>query len=468
MSSETTPAEPAIRSRAVERAFDRASGGPPIPGNRVTVLQDGPEAYAAMLRVIAEARQWIHFENYIIRADRTGQRFADALGERAREGVTVRLLYDWLGSIGTPRRFWNRLRESGVEVRVFNPPSLVKILANVSRDHRKVVIADGARAVLGGLCIGNEWAGDPEHDVAPWRDTAVEIVGPACPRIDASFARVWRTAGPPLPDTEQVGEVAESGDAAVRVVAGEPGRERAYRVLEYLAAGCGSRLWITDAYLVPPPRLFTVLVEAARDGADIRLLVPGTSDVMVVRNLTRIGYRDLLRAGIRIYEWEGPMLHAKTAIVDANWVRIGSSNLNASSLLGNFELDVIIQADELATAMEAQYRKDLSQSVEIERRLRGPKRLGRLAPSSLTRHSTGEHQLDRRHTRRNLRARTAIAARTLISGAWRSIFGPLSLALVIAALLFFGLPRAMAYFFGGLCAWFSLAVGLEAWRRRND
>jgi cardiolipin synthase len=190
---------------------------------------------------------------------------------------------------------------------------------------------------------------------------------------------------------------------------------------------------------------------------------------MMVRNLTRIGYRDLLRAGIRIYEWEGPMLHAKTAVVDGTWVRIGSSNLNASSLLGNFELDVVIQADDLAKAMEAQYRKDLSQSLEVERRqLRGSKRLGRLAPSGLTRHSTGEHQLNRRRTKRNLRARTAIAARTVISGAWRSIFGPLSLAFVVAALLFFGLPRAMAYFFGGLCAWVSLAVGLEAWRRRND
>ncbi len=357
----------------------------------------------------------------------------------------------------------------GVEVRCFNPPSLIRLLANVSRDHRKTVVVDGQRAIVGGLCIGDEWSGDPEKGLSPWRDTAVEIAGPAAQMIDASFGRVWKTVGSPLPLSEHASEVPEFGEASVRVVAGEPGRERAYRVLEYLAAGCGTRLWITDAYLVPPPRLFTVLVEAARDGADIRLLVPGTSDVPFVRNLTRIGYRDLLRAGIRIAEWEGPMLHAKTAVVDGTWVRVGSSNLNASSLLGNYELDVVINDSELATTMEAQFRKDLALSVEVERRqLPGSARLGRLAPSRLTRQSTGERQLVHARTRRNLRGRTAIAARTVISGAWRSFFGPLSLGLVVIALLFFGLPRAMAYVVGGLCIWLGLAAGIEAWRRRSD
>lgn len=469
MSEAALRSEPGLGRRPVERAFDRSSGGPPIPGNRVTLLQDGTEVYPAMLRLIAEAQHWIHFENYIIRADNIGQEFAAALSARAREGIAVRLIYDWLGSIGTPRRYWKQLRDAGVEIRCFNPPNLIRLLKNVSRNHRKMVVIDGQRAIVGGLCIGDEWTGDPENGLLPWRDTAVEIAGPAASMIDASFARVWLTMGPPIPDDQRSAEVPEFGDARVRVVAGEPGRERAYRVLEYLAAGCGSRLWITDAYLVPPPRLFTVLVEAAREGADIRLLVPGTSDVPFVRNLTRIGYRDLLRAGIRIAEWEGPMLHAKTAVVDGTWCRVGSSNLNASSLLGNYELDVIINDAELAATMEAQFRKDLASSVEVERRqLPGSARLGRLAPSRLTRQTTGERRLVPHRARRNLRGRTAIAARTVISGAWRSFLGPLSLGLVVTALLFFGLPRAMAYFVGGLCVWVGIAAGLEAWKRRKD
>jgi cardiolipin synthase len=468
----TEPADLKAATRAtsaVERAFDRAAGGPPVPGNRVTLLQDGPEVYASMLRLIAEAKRWIHFENYIIRDDRTGKLFAEALATRARQGLPVKLLYDWLGSVSTSRRFWRFLREAGVEVRCFNPPTLLKVLGNISRDHRKVLVTDGNRAVVGGLCIGDEWSGDQARNLAPWRDTAVEIAGPVSQVIDDSFARVWTSSGAPLPEGERRSDVAERGGAAVRVVMGEPGQERAYRVLEYLAAGCGSRLWITDAYLVPPPRLFTVLVEAARDGADIRLLVPGTSDLALVRNLTRIGYRDLLRAGIRIFEWDGPMLHAKTAVMDGRWVRVGSSNLNASSLLGNYECDVVIQDQELGRAMEGRFRKDLVQSQEVLRQpyKLGP-RLGRIAPSRLTRQSTGPHPIIRQRTARSFRGRTAITARTLISGAWRSIFGPLSIGLIALGVLFFGAPRVTAYFFGVICVWFSVAAALEAWRRRSD
>jgi cardiolipin synthase len=134
------------------------------------------------------------------------------------------------------------------------------------------------------------------------------------------------------------------------VISGEPGRERAYRVIELLAAGSVERLWITDAYLVAPPRLFQALRDSARDGVDVRLLMPGSSDLPLIRNLSRIGYRDLLRSGVRIYEWNGPMLHAKSIVCDDRWVRIGSSNLNPSSLLGNYELDVLIEDASLAEA----------------------------------------------------------------------------------------------------------------------
>ena len=208
---------------------------------------------------------------------------------------------------------------------------------------------------------------------------------------------------------------------------GEPGRERAFRVIELLAAGSMERLWITDAYMVAPPRLFQALRDAARDGVDVRMLVPGSSDLPLIRNLSRIGYRDLLRSGVRIYEWDGPMLHAKTVVSDGRWVRIGSSNLNPSSLIGNYELDVLIEDPSLAESMERQFRLDVGRSREVRRRpLRGPRRISEALPTALTRE---EPELDRsryRRPRRETRHRAVLGLRTLASNARRSVFLPFS------------------------------------------
>lgn len=451
----------------VQRAIDRAAAARPVPGNRVALLQDGPEAYPAMLDLIAGARRFVHFENYIIRADATGWRFAEALAERARAGVAVRVLYDWLGSIGTRRKYWRYLRAAGCDVRCFSPPAPFHPLRVISRDHRKIVVADGGKAIVGGLCIGDEWAGDPANGVPPWRDTAVLIEGPASQAIDLSFEKVWALAGPPLPADENGQDVPAAGDAAVRVVEGFPGKARAYRVLEYLAAGCRRRLWIVDAYLVPPPRLFEVLALAEKDGVDIRLLVPGASDVPVVRNITRLGYRDMLRAGLRIFEWDGPMIHAKTMVADGRWARVGTSNINAASLIGNYELDLVIEDPTLARAMELQFLRDITASVEVVRQpRRGPESLARVMPSRLA-HKRRREPVPHRRGRREIRARAVVAARQLVSGAFRSLFGPISIVLVVLGLLSIGLPTIMGYVFGGVCLWFAVPAGLQAWRRRS-
>jgi cardiolipin synthase len=421
-----------------------------------------------MLDLIGTAERCIHLENYIIRADATGWRFAEALAARARAGVQVRVLYDWLGSISTRRGYWRFLRSAGVEVRCFNPPHLVRLFANLTRDHRKVLVCDGVRAVIGGQCIGDEWSGDSERGVPPWRDTAVEIHGPAAYALDSAFLVTWGLAGPPPAEEPPPADPPAAGDAEVRVIVGEPNRERAYRSLEYLTAGSVERLWITDAYLVPPPRLFQALLDAARDGADIRLLVPGTSDLPIVRNFTRVGYRRLLQAGIRIYEWDGPMLHAKTMVADSRWARIGTSNLNASSLLGNYEIDVLIEEEAFAQEMEAQFRRDLEQSLEIRRRpYRAPKHLQPVLPTGLARDEPVPAHHRQRRGRRELRVRAAVAARTLISGARRSIYGPASGFLVVLGLLFLILPGAMAYVFGAVCVWLAASAGLEAFARRE-
>jgi cardiolipin synthase A/B len=448
-----------------QRAIDRAAGARPVPGNSVSLVQDA-EGLDAMLGVIARATRFIHFENYIIRDDATGWRFAEALAERARAGIAVRVLYDWLGSVSTRRKFWRFLREAGCEVRVFGPPSLLRPLRMVSRDHRKLVVADGSLAVVGGLCIADEWAGDLQKQVPPWRDTAVLIEGPASHALDLAFARIWALTGPPLPADERATDVPPAGDAAVRVVVGEPGKERAYRVLEYLAAGCRRRIWVVDAYLVPPARLFDVLALAEKDGVDIRFLVPGSSDVPLIRNLTRIGYRDLLRAGIRIFEWNGPMIHAKTMVADGRWVRVGTSNINASSLSGNYELDLVIEDPMLARAMEHQFRRDIGASAEVVRHKReAPRGLARVMPSRLE--ALDGDGTPKSRGRRELRARTVVAARRLMTGAFRSVLGPISLGLLVVGVLFLGLPRIMGYFFGALCLWFALATGLQLWRRRD-
>jgi cardiolipin synthase len=455
--------------QSVACAINRAAGGRPVPGNQVHLLIDGPNTYRAMLEVIAQATRWIHFENYIIRSDAAGWRFAELLAARARAGVHVRVLYDWFGSFATRRGFWSYLRKAGVEVRAFHPPQLMDAVTNVSRNHRKLVVADGSRAVLGGLCIGCEWTGEGHTDGQPWRDTAVEVHGPAAAVLDQTFASVWEMTGAKVPPDQTAGVVEPVGEAGVRVISGEPGRERAYRVIELLAAGSVEQLWITDAYLVAPPRLFQALRDSARDGVDVRLLVPGSSDLPLIRNLSRIGYRDLLQSGVRIYEWDGPMLHGKTIVCDDRWVRIGSSNLNPSSLLGNYELDVLIEDTGLADAMEAQFRRDVSRSREVASRpLRGPRRISHALPAALTHQSPEVAPAVYHRTRRERRRRAGLVLRAIASNARRSVFGPMSALFVALGVLFIALPRESAYVLAGLCAWFALGAGREAFRRRTD
>src|SRR3989442_1699725 len=377
--------------------MDRACGARPIEGNRIDLYSESPRALDAMLELVARAERWIHFENYIIRGDRTGRRFADALAARARAGVRVRVLYDALGSLGTSRGFWRRLAQAGVEVRAFHPLLSVRPFDVLSRDHRELVVGDGTHAMTGGLCVGDEWAGAPARQRLPWRDTMRAISGSAVPALDRAFGRVWRRAGVPLPPDERVGSAEATGGCTARIVEGVPGRARIYRAVQLLAAGAAQRLWITDAYLIPPAALYASLLDAARDGVDVRLLVPGTSDIPVLRNFTRVGYRELLRAGVRVFEYQGPMLHAKTLLADRRWARVGSSNLNVSSLLTNYELDVVVESETLTDALADQFERDLAAGREIalmaRRRGRLPARLmGTPATAGDALTTTGEHK----------------------------------------------------------------------------
>lgn len=447
----------------VERALDRAAGSRPIPGNRVTLLFDGPEIFPAMLERIAAAQRTIHLDNYIFRGDATGQRFADALIERARAGVAVRVLTDWLGSLSTRRSFWRRLRAAGAEVRLFGAPRLVQLRRNLIRAHRKLLVTDGNTAVTGGHCIGNEWAGIPGKR-EPWRDTACAVDGPAALAMDQAFGKLWRFAGASLDPAELPAETAACGTSAVRVLAGEPGGMRASRATDLLLAGAEDNVWITDAYLIAPRGIYQAMIDGARAGLDIRLLVPGTSDLTHLQNLTRIGYRDLLQAGVRIFEWRGPMLHAKTMVVDGRWIRIGSTNLNFSSLLANFELDVLVDDQSLGKEMEAQYRRDLERCVEIvypetPSGRRKKRRLAALAP--------GGDLPPRRHRPglRERRRRAVLVVWTVVAGARRKILLQYSVLLAVLGILFLLFPRVMAWIFAALTLWLAAAAWFETWGR---
>ncbi|WP_082553678.1 phospholipase D-like domain-containing protein [Altererythrobacter sp. Root672] len=348
------------------RAFDRITGSRLTAGNSIRLLLDAEQNYPAWLKAISTAQKRIHFENYIVADDSLGRLFADALIARAQAGVTVRLLHDWLGSFAwTSSAYWSRLRDAGVEVRRYNPPRLSMPFAWLHRDHRKVITIDGEIGFVSGLCIADIWLGDPKKGKAPWRDTGVAVEGPAVADIDRAFAESWGAAGGCITAAEARVRLASPGSAPIRVLGESPGRYQTYRVDQLIACVARRNLWLTDAYFVATPSFLRTLVDAADDGVDVRLLVPGSSDVPVAQALTRAHYRPLLEAGIRVFEWNGTMLHAKTAVYDGRWARVGSTNLNLTSWGANYELDLLIEDTEFARALEATFLADLRNSTEV-------------------------------------------------------------------------------------------------------
>jgi len=375
----------------------------------------------------------------------------------------VRVLYDALGSVGTGHRFWRALRRSGAEVRAFHPIFSGHPFDIFVRDHRKLVVADGARAMVGGLCIGNEWAGDPATGREAWRDTMLRVCGPAATALDQAFADVWQQAGPSLDQEELSADPPECGGCAVRVVGGVPFEGRIYRTTEVIAAAARERLWITDAYLVPPAPLYAALLDAAKSGVDVRLLVPGASDLRALQSFTRVGYRELLRAGVRVFEWLGPMIHAKTLVADRRWARVGSSNLNVSSLLANYELDVL--TDNIATAdqMAAQFRRDLQASREIvlqPRRLRLPARLVGTAPEQ-------PKEPRGKRSRYELGAVAVVALRRVAGGLRRALAVTAALVCLLIGVLLLVFPRVTGAVVATLAFWLALGFAVYGFGKRR-
>ncbi|MEO6525225.1 MAG: phospholipase D-like domain-containing protein [Gemmatimonadaceae bacterium] len=392
-SARVSPPVPAPASAVVPPRADVPAAGPAFArglwriaaadvssGNRVELLHDGPRTFDVMIAAIDSARETVVLESYILRSDEIGQRFADALARAVARGVSVRLLTDWIGMRGIKSSFVAGLRKSGVELRVFNPPGLRAWLGLVPRDHRKLLVADSEVGITGGVGIGDEWLGKTVRHRGHWRDTAVRIEGPAARDMQAAFDTMWER----VLERERRGshrlvrrvahgahlDPATAEPALVGIVEGEPLRLRIARALQMQAISAERSIWIANAYFVPSWSEIEALMGAARDGVDVRILVPQRNDHPWVTLLTRRYYRRLLTNGVRIWEFRGAMMHAKTSVVDGRWVRVGSTDFNPLGVAINYELDAVIEDATLGAQAEAMFLSDLERSREITIRSR--------------------------------------------------------------------------------------------------
>jgi phosphatidylserine/phosphatidylglycerophosphate/cardiolipin synthase-like enzyme len=464
------PSNPLMLRTMAEQAFSRTAGAPLIGGNAVRVLRDATENYPVWEAAIARARHTVHLEMYIFHRDRVGRRFVDLLAAKAREGVTVRVLYDWFGSgIGPSLGLFSPLIDAGGSVRSFNPPSLTAALGWIRRDHRKLITVDSEVAFVSGLCIGQAWEGRPERGQEPWRDTGLEIIGPAVAQAEEAFAESWRlTSDDPresLPIAEPSGA---AGSVNLRLIPTDPFTANLLR-LDLLVTTLARRsLWIADAYFIGTGPYLEALRRAAADGVDVRLLLPQDSDVGWTVPVSRSLYRPLLEAGVRIFEWSGTMMHAKTAVADGRWARIGSTNLNLNSWIGNWELDVAIEDEGIARTLEGHYEADLARSTEMvlstyRRRSRPRFRRDTRQPRAAPRRLRSSRQVVRTVTGVGRSVGAAITGNRPVEGFELAPLIAVSAILALLAIVGFLTPRVLAWPTAVLAAWTATTVLIEAW-----
>lgn len=329
-----------------------------------------------MVELIDAATTSVALESYIFRSDEVGIRFGDALTAAAARGVNVRLLLDWIGGRGTSRKFLKALRRGGVSVAIFNPLGLHRWFGIVPRDHRKLLVVDGQVGITGGVGIGREWTtGIQKRHRSRWRDTAVRIDGPAANDMVQAFDHMWRRAT----GKERRGshrflrrpargahlDPATHTPALVGIIEGEPLRLRVSRALQIQAISAQRSIWIATAYFTPSPSEVEALNGAARDGVDVRILLPSRNDHPWMSLLARRYYRRLLTNGVRIWEWQGEMMHAKSSVIDSRWVRVGSTDFNPLGVGINYELDAVIEDVTLGQQAERMFLADLDDSREV-------------------------------------------------------------------------------------------------------
>jgi cardiolipin synthase len=389
------------RHLAVEEAI---SGTPLVVGNRVTLLNDGQATYDAMFAAIAAAKDHINLETYIIEDDEVGRRFADVLIDKQRKGVQVNVIYDSVGCIGTPKEFFQRMQEAGIRVLEFNPvnPAAVKKGWEVnSRDHRKLLVADGQVAFVGGINISSVYSGgsvksvqqsaykkkrlneDPDAAPAerepPWRDTHLRVEGPVVAHFQRLFLDTWdKQKGEPLPPRKYFPPIPPRGRDVVRAIGSSPDEEYSliYVTLVSAVRSAETSIYITNAYFVPDPQFLAALKEAAQRGVDVKLILPSKLDSNLVLAAGRSYYAELLEAGVKIYERRGALLHAKAVTIDGVWSTVGSTNLDWRSFLHNQEVNASVLGQEFGAQMRAMFERDLAEADEITLESWGKRGLG--------------------------------------------------------------------------------------------
>lgn len=351
-----------------EQILARAASSPVTHNNHVTLLYDSTENFPLWEKDIQDAQESILIEMYIFEDDEFGTKVRNFLIQKAQQGVRIILIYDWFGSIKSHYKgFFKPLIAAGAIVCPFNRISFTSGFDILARNHRKLIIIDQKIAFISGLCFSSQWEGNPNKGILPWRDTGVKLTGPVIQQAIDAFCDSLAHEQFTLPDflTKDAPNMAPSGSVTTRLVAGKPEAGNMIRLDMFIISIAQKTLWITDAYFMATGTYSTLLKNAALDGVDVRLLVPKTSDIRWIGAVSRTQYRALLQAGVRIFEWNGQMIHAKSCVVDGYWARIGSTNLNMSSWLVNREVDITIQDRELAQQLEQKFLEDISNATEV-------------------------------------------------------------------------------------------------------
>jgi len=371
-----------IADLGFEILLRRIDGAPFLGGNSIEVYVDGRSAFSGMRKAVAAARHEILLESYIFKDDATGRVFLNEAKAAAARGVQVRVLADALGSSETHVEFWEEMERHGIDVHLFHP-LFESFWYQTFRDHRKILVVDREVAFTGGMNIGEEYGSPRPKPGSTWRDTHVRVQGPAAWEMAVVFSEGWLHAGgEPFEIDPLSAEAAEAPGSRVLVLDSRPrrGQAESAAVLAALATASRQRLWITNAYFAPGHRAVDILGETAGRGVDVRLLLPGMTDVPIVRRAGHGYYGALLARGVRIFEYQESILHAKTLVADGLAAVVGSTNLDFRSFLFNAECDLLILCPQTAATLEEAFLSDLERSEEIHladwRRRPAGKKLG--------------------------------------------------------------------------------------------
>jgi cardiolipin synthase len=347
------------------------TGAPMSTGNRVEVLKNGVQIFPSMLAAIRGAKKTINLEFYIYWDGEIGRIFAETLAERSRAGVAVKVILDAVGSATMSQSLIDFMERNGVDVEWYHPLRWYTLSRVNHRTHRKLLIVDGSIGFSGGVGIADDWLGDADAK-HHWRDTVVRVEGPVVTQMQFAFMDNWvKSRGELLTGLDYFPAVPAQGEHVAQVIKSSPSEGSSSVKLMYLVSivSAEKSIWISNAYFVPDRDTLRALEGAVRRGVDVRVIVPGElADVPIVRQASRLHYDILLRRGIRIFEYQPTMMHAKTMVVDGVWTTIGSSNFDDRSFRLNDEVNVNIYDAGIAAQMEAMFEQDLARSEEIRLR----------------------------------------------------------------------------------------------------